>query len=183
MEIWARCFANSGPHQLRIVNLAAARMPARDFLEAMQPDWRTLREVWARYRLLGQPQDQADLVVYSAQVTQRELHAKDGIPPVYLWLWQASMYQDMQQPVEALACLEQAYQCDPRVFRVRQLLGFALKNVGRYSEAEPHLRWCMARRPENKSFNAALLEINKLRISQRTVASAAIDHGAEVRRQ
>jgi tetratricopeptide (TPR) repeat protein len=115
--------------------------------------------------------------------TQRELHSQGGIPPVYLWLWQASMYDDLKQPNEALACLERAYQCDQHVFSVRQKLGFALKDAGRYSEAEPHLRWCLARRPEIKSFGEALLEINKLRVSQRDLAAAPIEPAAEIPRR
>ena len=40
MRQWTNCYANPGLHQLRIVNLLAGRMPARDFLDAMHPDWR-----------------------------------------------------------------------------------------------------------------------------------------------
>jgi tetratricopeptide (TPR) repeat protein len=111
------------------------------------------------------------MVAYAAHVTQRDLSQANGIPPVYVWLWQASMYGDLRQSDQELACLEQAYRCDQHVFRVRQRLGFALQDAGRYSEAEPHLRWCLARRPENKELNGALVEITKQRYSQRKLAS------------
>jgi O-antigen ligase/tetratricopeptide (TPR) repeat protein len=182
MRQWAECFANSGPHQLRIVNLLAGSLPARDFIAAMHPDWRTLREIWARYRRLGQPQDCSDVIVYAAQITQRDVQSKTGIPPVYIWQWQASMYADVHAEDRALVCLQQAYQCDPHVYSVRQSLGFALKDLGRYSEAEPHLRWCLARRPENKQLSAALVEISKQRLAQRDAAEAPRTEGPQLRR-
>jgi O-antigen ligase/tetratricopeptide (TPR) repeat protein len=182
MAIWARCFAHPGSHQLRIISLLT-KMPARDFLEAMQPDWRTLREVWACYRQGKQQQDLADMVTYAAQITQRDLSKANGIPPVYVWLWQASMYGDLQQREQELACLEHAYRSDPHVFRVRQRLGFALKDAERYSEAEPHLRWCLARRPENKDLNGALTEITKQRHSPQKVASVQAMAGDAILRR
>jgi tetratricopeptide (TPR) repeat protein len=183
MQQWARCFANPGPHQLRIVNLLAGRMPARDFLEAMHPDWRTLREIWARYRDQGQPQDLADLIAYATQLGQGEAGGGQAIPPVYGWLWQALMHEDLGQHDQALACLERAYQCDQHVFGVRLKLGFALKDAGRYSEAEPHLRWCLARRPENKDLSIALLDITKQRVAQRDSTGAPAETGREVTRR
>jgi cytochrome c-type biogenesis protein CcmH/NrfG len=73
----------------------------------------------------------------------------------------------MQQTDQALACLEEAYQRDQHVFRVRYLLGYSLKSAGRLSEAEPHLRWCLARSPENKGLRAAINELTRLRAAQR----------------
>jgi O-antigen ligase/tetratricopeptide (TPR) repeat protein len=181
MHQWAMCFANSGPHQLRIVNLLAGRMPARDFLDAMHPDWHTLREIWARYRQLGRSQDLAELIDYAAQVTERDAHGETGIPPVYTWSWQASMYNDLHQKEQALACLEHAYQCDQRVYSVRFALGYALKEAGKYSEAEPHLRWCLARRPENKGLRTAILEIAKLRTLERSSNDVATNDRSAIR--
>jgi tetratricopeptide (TPR) repeat protein len=177
MREWAMCFANSGKHQLLIVNLLAGRMPARDFLDAMHPDWSTLREIWARYRQPGQEQDRAELVAYAAKVTERDVHEQTGIPPEYIWLWQASMYSDMNQKEQALTCLENAYQCNRYIYRVRYELGYALMDVGKYSEAEPHLRWCLARRPENRGLRAAILEISKLRTAERNANDFATNDG------
>ncbi len=179
MRQWSKCFADSGTHQLRIVNLLAGPMPARDFLEAMHPDWRTLREVWARYR--QQPQELAELINYAAKVTEREVHEPNGIPPEYIWLWQASMYSDLNQKEQALTCLEHAYQCNRYIYKVRYDLGYALKDVGKYSEAEPHLRWCLARRPENRGLRAAILEITKLRTAERSANDVAADGGGNGR--
>jgi tetratricopeptide (TPR) repeat protein len=164
---WSHCFAITGKHQQLIVSQLAGRIPAHDFIEQLQPDWRTLREIWAQYRKLGQPEDLQQLVAYTDQVTRRDALRPGPIPPAYLWLWQSAIYNDMQQPELALACLEEAYKRDQHVFRVRYLLGYSLKTAGRLSEAEPHLRWCLARSPENKGLRAAINELARLRAAQR----------------
>jgi tetratricopeptide (TPR) repeat protein len=179
MREWSMCFANSGKHQLLIVNLLAGQMPARDFLEAMHPDWHTLREIWARYR--QQPQELAELVDYAAKVTERDAHGQNGISPAYIWSWQASMYRDLHQKEPALTCLKHAYECDQHIYSIRFDLGYALKDAGKYLEAEPHLRWCLARRPENKGLSAAILEIAKLRTAERNSNDVATNDRSAIR--
>jgi tetratricopeptide (TPR) repeat protein len=148
--------------------LAGRGMPAAVFVEAFHPDWQTLREIWARYRENGSRQDLDDLVAYAATVTERQAQEKEGIPPAYLWLFQAAMYTDLERPGDALVCLEKAYRAGPHLFAVRFAVGRSLLAAGRYAEAEAHVRWCLARRPENKGLSAALVEITKQRIAQRT---------------
>ena len=76
------------------------------------------------------------------------------------------MYGDVHRPTEALACLQEAYRCNPRSFEVRYALGRTLLDVGRYAEAEPHFRWCSSRRPDNRDLSVALAQISKQRHAQ-----------------
>jgi hypothetical protein len=91
------------------------------------------------------------------------------------------MYSDLGQPEQTLACLMQANQCDSHVYEVRRMLGFALKSAERYAEAEPHLRWCLARRPDDKSLSGAILEIAKLRVISHDNSSITAKLGTQVR--
>lgn len=173
MLLWSRSFQTTGDHQLRIVGLLAGRIPAGVFVESMQPDWRTLRAIWSSYQQNGQRDDLVQLVAYANQVTRRDSVGSTKFRPAYLWLWLAKMHNDLDQRDEALACLQQAYSCDPRVYDVRYLLANLLKQHGKYFEAEPHLRWCLARRPDDRSLSNALLEIAKQRLSQQDTADAS----------
>jgi tetratricopeptide (TPR) repeat protein len=176
IKYWARCFGDRGDHQLRIIHaLAGRRIPASIFLQPFNPDWRTLREIWARYRQFGQMQDLQDLAAYAATVTRRQVQEKNGIPASCIWLWQASMYTDIQLHDDALNCLEQAYRAGPSYYEARYALAKALMNAGRFAEAEPHVRWCLARRPENKSLKGLLLEISKQRVARRQKASLSTE--------
>jgi predicted Zn-dependent protease len=71
------------------------------------------------------------------------------------------MFHDVDRPDDALLCLEQAARSGSHNYAVRLALGQALMKAGRFNEAEAHVRWCLARRPENKSLSAALVEITK----------------------
>lgn len=164
---WKQCFDDTGPHQLKIVFLLAGRISAATFIETFQPDWRTLRGIWARYRDANQPNDADALLAYAAKCAEHETDDDHGIPLAYIWFWQAQFYSDANRPDDSLKCLERAYQHGPRLYFVRRSLAQALQSVGRSAEAEPHYRWCLARRPGDKSLSDALAEISKQRLMNR----------------
>jgi predicted Zn-dependent protease len=162
------CFRDRGKHQLRIIHaLAGPQIPAAVLLHEFQPDWTTLRHFWSRYRQLGNSQDLDALVDYAGQVTIRQAQREDGVRSAYIWLHQAQMYADVDRPADALACLEQAHRVAPQLYAVRFALGRALMTAGRISEAEPHVRWCLARHPDNNHLKALLVEINRQRFALR----------------
>jgi tetratricopeptide (TPR) repeat protein len=152
--------------------LAGELMPAAEYVRLFQPDWQTLREVWSRYKQRGRPEDLADLAVYAQSVTERKVAENDGVNPAYFWLSQAMLYNDLQRSQEALVCLEKAYAAGPHIYAVRLAIGRALLESERFAEAEPHVRWCLARRPDNKALSAALVEITKQRFAQRSSSEA-----------
>ncbi len=167
MASWQRCFGDTGPHQLSIVYLLAGRIPVDIFLSTYQPDWRTLRDVWARYRELGRPQDAVPLLSYSADAAKRETQQARGARPASIWFWQSGFYRDAGMHVEALSCLERAYACYPGHYPIRRALADALQAAGRYAEAEAHIRWCIARRPTDKALSQVLVKLTKERMAQR----------------
>jgi O-antigen ligase/tetratricopeptide (TPR) repeat protein len=167
LDLWQECFANEGSHQLKIVYLLAGRVPAEMLLARLSPRWNTLNEIWARYRLLGRPDDLEALIAYASTAARRETKGADGIRPMRIWQSLSRMYSKMDRPNESLACLERAFACNPRHFAVRQALSDALIDAGRFAEAESHVRWCLARRPEQKSLSAALVYITKQKLSAR----------------
>ncbi|MGD9633454.1 MAG: O-antigen ligase family protein [Pirellulales bacterium] len=164
IRYFARCFGTPGDHQLRIVGLLAGRVAAEVVIDELHPDWRTLRAIWAKYRELGTEVDLRNLVVYAQSVTERDAGKGREFRPAYLWLFQAQMYSDVGQQDRALACLNQAYIHDPHLYEVRRTLGFALQSAGKYAEAEPHLRWCLSRRPDDKALTAAVDKLSKQRV-------------------
>jgi tetratricopeptide (TPR) repeat protein len=164
---WRQCFADPGTHQLKIVYLLAGRLNAASFLETFQPDWRILRAVWSRYHDLGKPEDTDALLTYSANCAGHETREENNIPKELIWFFQAQFYTEAGRADDGLKCLERAYTLGPRRFFIRRALAQSLQAAGRFAEAEPHYRWCLARRPEDKSLSAALVEISKQRLAQR----------------
>jgi tetratricopeptide (TPR) repeat protein len=174
VEVWSRCFNTPGRHQKEIVyRLVSCRMPAKLLLDRMRPEWRTLREIWPQYRQFGSPNDWSTILNYASQASQREAGKPDGIPPATVWFWQASLHNDVGQADEALACLNRANAANPHQYTIRYALGKALLAAGRLNEAEPHVRWCMARRPEDKWLNEAIASISRQRFAEYREAPGA----------
>jgi tetratricopeptide (TPR) repeat protein len=171
VKLWARCFNTPGRHQQEIIyRLVAAGMPAKEFLAKFHPDWRTLGEIWGQYKKTSQSAELEEVLSYAEAETRRETVEPGGTPPVYVWYWQSQLYSDAGRKQESLDCLQRAYACDPRQYAVRRALARALQANQNYSEAEPHVRWCLARTPSDKSLRAALEAIAKARVEQRKTA-------------
>lgn len=171
LALWAQCFNTPGRHQNEIVyRLAASGMPAKMFVEKLHPELSTFGTIWAQYRVTGRPQDAADLLSYAEELTTRELARDDGLRPAVVWYRQSVLYADVGRDADALRCLETAHASDPNQFAVRAALSDALIRTGRLIEAEPHVRWCLARRPENKRLQAALSTISRHRFAARSTA-------------
>jgi O-antigen ligase/tetratricopeptide (TPR) repeat protein len=180
LDHWSKCFHTPGGHREEIVyRLVASGMPASEFIAKFRPNWPSLRDIWASYRDRGSQRDREALVAYAAKVTARQISEEEAIRPESIWYWQAMMYADAGRAAGALACLERAHDLNPRQFHVRFALQKALLSAKRYAEAESHVRWCMARRPADKSLTAALMKITKHRYAER--GSVASDPTADLR--
>ena len=155
IEFWSRCFNTPGPHQQQIVfRLVYSGMPARMLLNKLEPEWQTLREVWDQYCRSGTPQDLIDVLSYASEMAPLEIaNEQSPVRPAYVWYRLASMNADVGRVDESLGCLERADECDPVQYAIRFALGKTLIAVGRLPEAEPHVRWCLARRPGDKNLS------------------------------
>jgi tetratricopeptide (TPR) repeat protein len=173
LEYWRKCFSDHGPHQIKIIYLLAGRIPAEMFISSFHPDWWTLREVWTRYRDLGQRDDLEHLLTYATAEAQQEARSDSDLRPKRIWYFLSKMYDELDKPDEAFACLQRAHASNPRDFNVRLALANAMLSQRRYAEAETHFRWCLARRPEMKQLGAALLTIAKHRLAERELSEFA----------
>jgi tetratricopeptide (TPR) repeat protein len=172
---WSKCFNTPGIHQGQIVyGLVSSGMPATEFVARFNPDWYSLREIWNHYRDRGTKRDLDVLLHYAAQMTRQSIDPNDSLRPESVWYWLASMYADVGRAADSLACLERAYMCDSRQFHIRYALGKALLNAGRHREAEPHVRWCLARRPAEESLDAALATIARKRYAERSQTESRV---------
>jgi tetratricopeptide (TPR) repeat protein len=172
LKTWQACYRDPGPHQLKIINITAGNSPASEFIATFEPDWPLLRNIWTRYRERGNVEDLAAILEYSAART-RDTTTKNRGVAASTWYWQSQLYGDVGQIDQVVACLEQAYRLDPRQYAIRCSLAKNLHAAGRLAEAEPHYRWCLARRPSDKGLTAALAAISSARRETREFKSSA----------
>jgi O-antigen ligase/tetratricopeptide (TPR) repeat protein len=171
VKYWTKCFDTPGRHQQEIIyRFVTAGMPAKQFLESFHPNWQTLRKIWDQYKKNGKTSELNDVLEYAEVTTQREVADCGGTPSAHVWYRQSQLYADAGRDPQALDCLQRAYACDPRQYFIRRALAKALQAAGQFVESEPHVRWCLARRPSDKSLRTALEATSKARVEQRRAA-------------
>ncbi|MEO2047147.1 MAG: O-antigen ligase family protein [Pirellulales bacterium] len=161
VDYWTRAFDNDSSHQRQIVQYMAGQVAAATFVEYFHPDWRTLAMIWQRYREVGQPEDLLFLLHYSASLAEADSQNQKLATQRHIWLALAMMQSHVDQADAALISLQKAYQVAPSNYYTRHALGFALLKAQQYQFAEPHLRWCLARKPRDKQLQDALIRVAK----------------------
>lgn len=170
LDIWRRAAAQQGGHRNQLAAALAALTPAQEFVTQFNPDWELTGFAFKHYQLLGR-EDQLRVL---ADHALRAAHSDDGVAT---WLrarrWQqAGQFQlDTGRPEKALECLEQAIAVDTTNYEYRRTLAGALFAAGRYEDADPHLRWCVARAPDDLVLRNKLEAIAKQRLSSGRVVS------------
>jgi len=169
---WQQIYRDAGVHQLKIIQLLAGHLPANVFIGFFNPNWQTLRHVWKSYLAQGTAEDWQLLLAHAKRAALLEAPQKTPREAAYIWNDLAKMQTHMEKPEDALHSIEYAYKAMPNVFWVRHTLGQKLLQAEKYKQAEPHLRWCLARQPQNESLQKKLVRATKNRLP-RSVSSAA----------
>ena len=164
---WQRIFRYRGKHQLRIIQILSRVMPAASFVELFHPDWQTLHYVWKVYRHSGSEQDGQTIANYSTKIAQRDCPEQPAKQAVVVWRTLASMFKDLGNLQGVLHC----YQHAPNQYSVRRELGRTYLQLDLYPQAEPYLRWCLARRPEDTALKAEMIHATKRFVVGKTVTN------------
>ena len=161
LGLWTKAFQSHGSHQWKIIQHMAGTIPAEQFIVMFQPTWHTMRHVWNRYKKYGRPEDLQVLVEYAAQTA--EYGCQDARLPIRtnIWFTLASMQSHLEQTDAAIASFQRAYAVNPGNYAVRRALGLELLKAEQFEQAEKHLHWCLARRPNDQFSRNALVRIAK----------------------
>jgi len=161
---WQQIYHDTGPHQQQIVHLLTGQMPAAGFLELFEPGWSTLPLLWKQYRQRGSQQDWQAMIDYTTIFARKIRNQKNFFQAAYIHNALANMHRDLDHPEEYLNYVQKANAIAPNVYTFRRSLGRALLQAKQYPLAVPHLRWCLARRPEDRSLQRELIEAKKSRL-------------------
>jgi hypothetical protein len=154
---WKIAYRTGSIHQLRIIQSAPGRIPVDSFLAVLAPDWKTLRAVWSHYHAAGTSADDLQsLAQYADLAAARETPSLPAAAQAEVWLALGLMQLELQANDAALANFARAAAADPMHYNVRRTLGMTLAQAERWVDAEPHLRWCLSRRPDDRAVSDAL---------------------------
>jgi tetratricopeptide (TPR) repeat protein len=156
-DCWQQAFRAGSVHQLHIIQSAPGRIPVASFLAALKPDWKTLGAAWTCYAAAGVDRAELELLAsYASEAARRETPELPPADQARIWLSLGLMRRELADPAAAIACFERGAAVDPSHYPVRRQLALALAESSRATDAEPHLRWCLARRPDDARVAEAL---------------------------
>ncbi|MCG8448234.1 MAG: O-antigen ligase family protein [Pirellulales bacterium] len=168
---WQQVYRDAGIHQFKIVQLLANQLPAEVFLEAFHPNWQTLHFIWRNYRQYGNEKDWEILLRYAESITPQECAEKSAHFAARIWYSLARIQRDVHQDEAALTSMQKACELSPGDYTLRRELSTQLVQAQRYSQAEPHLRWCLARRPDDVPVRNQLIQVTKSRLEYSSAPS------------
>jgi O-antigen ligase/tetratricopeptide (TPR) repeat protein len=150
-----------GSHQGRLVALLAPLMPAAEFLTSLDPRGESMELVLEAYKGFGTQED----LIAIAEHAEVELQSGDQLlsptDASRRWRQLSIAYRSLKRHENAVNCAKRSYELLPNDFWVRHELAFALHGAERGDEADPHFRWCLARRPDLGYLQQSLKLIGK----------------------
>jgi len=165
MRLWRQAFQCGRFYQYRLIERLMGHVPPDQIgqeitflIETFEPDLEILRYMYRQYRKRYTPELLEPLRrAYTVALTG-QLRDDNSAPSkrAELWLELHFLYLDGEDREQALQCAEQAVRCDPLDYRAHHYLSLRLEEMGRFAEAEEHVRWCLQRRPGHRSLQTRL---------------------------
>ena len=176
LRTWRPTFQTAGKHQRDIIRILSHDLTAAEFLEEFQPDWSSLDCLWRNYGEFGTTDDMQAILPYALRMAELQTpHATAG-KAAMIWLGLSHMQLEMSDPQAALHSLQQAYAISPENFAVRYACGKLLFELEQYEAAEPHLRWCLSRVPDNVGIQALLKQSSRVKMQRLARSSQGQTH-------
>jgi tetratricopeptide (TPR) repeat protein len=174
LELARKSFQSGRPAQRRLIADLVSRTP-QEVLEDMiqvvvrefQPDFEALCTLCAHVQRRGRPEQSVWLQRRCAEQAESDAKSAQGGDAARLWDQARQFYVAIGDLDRASECARSAAACDPGSFTARYGLGLMLLARGRPDEAEPHLRWCRQRRPNDAEVEAKWKEAFKSRLDQK----------------
>lgn len=172
--LWRRAFRAGKIHQWQIVEGLTRRLRPENpqeeihlLLAAFQPDLYGLRLLNGVYGKTVAP----DLLVELRWAYVRAVEAEAALArdkeAAELWLEALGIYGQLNEGERAVECGRRGLACDPHHYWLHHHLARCLAAQERFAEAEEMLRWCVARKPDDRGLNKLLHEVVKQRIAQK----------------
>ncbi|QDV75175.1 O-Antigen ligase [Botrimarina mediterranea] len=153
-----------GSHRERLVLSLARVLPASVFVAELDPDCAATDLVLAAYRQSGTDEDLVAIAEHAEGSTLAESEALSPRDSARRWRQVSVVNRSLKRYEKAIECATRAYELCPNDFWVRFDLAFAYFDSGAFVEADPHLRWCLSRRPDLRHLQSSLQAAAKRRL-------------------
>jgi len=164
LDFWQRSFRAGRRYQKQLIHLLCGRVPLEFLVEAFQPDLAAMRLVHARCRELGDPVLLAEARRHHARAAVAAAEKSQGAEGADAYLEAYWLYGLLHERRRALESARAAFERNPNSYPVREALAKSLVALDRAAEAEEHVRWCLARRPNSKELERLSARLVRQRI-------------------
>ncbi|WP_197526170.1 O-antigen ligase family protein [Botrimarina colliarenosi] len=161
-----------GSHRQRLVAQLARVLPAHALVNELNPDCAATDFVLAAYRKVGK---EADLVAIAEHAEAESVVEGETLSPqdaARRWRQVSIVNRSLGRYDKAIECATKACELSPNDFWIRHEIALAYFEAEAYDEADPHLRWCLARRPDlrylQRSLHLSAKKQAALKLAQRT---------------
>ncbi len=173
LDLWTRSWEAGPIYQRQVIDWTLDQLGVEAILAQFQPDLNMLRYMNLRCQSDVDSSRQRSVLEAIVNAVHEEVQAElaegRGDAACELWLEAMSACEQLMRPNDAVACAQQAVDCNPHSFDARYRLGFLLSDLGRFKEAEDHLVWCNRTNPG----------LNKLKRRLKDVSRALLDPESE----
>lgn len=148
LELWREAAARPGSHRFLLVSMVASALPAEDFVREIKPSSDLLLVALPIYEQRSGP---ADISLLAKQAFENATAAHEAEPlleQASRWQIASTLARHAGRSDLAMAASEWAMRLEPHHFDIRHERAVVLREAGKHAEADPHLRWCLARRPD-----------------------------------
>jgi len=145
---WKQAYQRSRVWENKITSLLINVLPAETFLTVFEPDWTALRDL--RNRMVEPRHPEYEIVARrfaEAAVARASTIEDDGYK---LLLDAHQVYLDLADEPAALECALAATALQRHSYPARIAAARLLLHAERFSDAVPHLQWCLRRKPADE---------------------------------
>lgn len=168
LELWRRSLKSGPEHRIRFITMVASQRPADFFIRNFKEELDSMAcsVLVKQYQSLGMPDQMIKVLRFYANVAEAEAN-EPGLKENQAagrWLTALRVHQKLGNEEGKLHCARQAAKCNPDDFQVRYQLAMCLVQQELLEEAEPHLGWCLRRKPDHPALQNAMKKVVKERL-------------------
>lgn len=165
LSLWQRCVRRPGVHQLKLMSFYGATRPASAMLTDLDPGSAATGLALQVYQRQGDADDLIAICKHATGEAQRASQAGTDTPEAIAERWRqvSATLRLVGRAEEAVEPASRAVELAPQWFPGRHEMAAAYYALERFDEADPHIRWCLARRPDLRHLKVWLTESAKRR--------------------
>ncbi|MEM6260268.1 MAG: O-antigen ligase family protein [Planctomycetota bacterium] len=156
-ELWSQSSRCPGSHRRMLAALMChSGVPASAMLEMLKPVRRMFLAATHVYAAHGRSEDHRALAKYGERLARLVDPKRSSASTSRLWIAVSNLWEVAGDLDAAITTTTEANQSTPENFAVRYRLASLLLKAGDVEGADPHIRWCLARRLDLPTLRTAL---------------------------